>query len=358
MAQKNETLTLTSAEWTLVELDPDADGYIKVTIEQLNTNYKSTEYSPINTVTSPTARLDKWKQHFITDIYVKNVNASPTSPILLSIIREDKYEKVEAHQLDGYGNPIGSTDGTLNVGNFLLLVAQGKVSGHSIINKFGRNPSVGTSAFDAIWNGGGVYTGFNATVAETVTVVSSSTLDASTETGLRTIRLYGLDSNFSEITEDIVLNGTTPVTSVNQYLRCDNAVGLTAGSLMENQGTITIRQSITTANVFAALPVGYNTTMIAAYTIPAGKTGYILSQAATIANKNAAAVSVRLKIRAPGSIFTVNGETALNSTGTGWIEKKFNIPPRIEEKTDLFIEATASATVAVTAFIDILLIDN
>ncbi len=73
MALKSETLTLTSPEWTLVELDPDIDGYIKLTIEQLNTNYKNTEYSPINTVVSPTARLEKWKQHFITDIYVKNV---------------------------------------------------------------------------------------------------------------------------------------------------------------------------------------------------------------------------------------------------------------------------------------------
>lgn len=114
MAQKSEKITLTSPEWTLVELDPDADGYIKVTIEQLNTNYQSTEYSPINTVDSPTAKLEKWKQHFITDVYIKNVNASPTKPVVFSIIREDKYESSEVRLFDGLGNPIKSFDGALN----------------------------------------------------------------------------------------------------------------------------------------------------------------------------------------------------------------------------------------------------
>ena len=98
--------------------------------------------------------------------------------------------------------------------------------------------------------------------------------------------------------------------------------------------------------------------MIAAYTIPAGKKGYIVSQSATISNKNAAAVSIRLKAKVPESVFTVQGEAALNSQGTGFIERRFNIPPALPPMTDIFIEAEASSAVAVSAFLDILLVDQ
>lgn len=263
----------------------------------------------------------------------------------------------EVKLLDGAGNSVRSEDGALYTHDFLLLVAEGKIPTHSIVHKFGRNPEVGTTAYEAIWNNGGPYTGFNATSAEPVTIVSTSALDDFTDTGLRTIRLYGLDENYEAQTEDIALSGTTPVTSTLSYIRCDNAKGLTAGTTGENQGVITIAQSVTVANVFAAMPIGYNASMVGAFTVPAGKYGYLLSQAATISNKQAAAASMRIKVRAPGNIFTVNGEAALNSTGTGYIERTFSSPGRIPPMTDLCIEGEASSTVAISVFLDILLVD-
>ncbi len=243
-------------------------------------------------------------------------------------------------------------------GNFYLDIAQGKIAGHTLKAKFGRNPAVGTDGFDAIWNGGGFYTGFNATEAETVTVISSEAEDNSSGTGLRTIRLYGLDENYLEQTEDLELNGTTAVTSSLSYIRLDTARGLTAGSTGSNIGDITIAQSITTSVVFAVLPIGYNSTMVAAYTVPAGKTGYVISQRSGIANKQSAAAEMRFQIRQPAEVFTVMGSAALNSTGTGYIEQDFPIFKAIPEKSDVYVEAEASATVAITAFFDILLIDN
>jgi hypothetical protein len=78
---------------------------------------------------------------------------------------------------------------------------------------------------------------------------------------------------------------------------------------------------------------------------------------AAIANKNAATVEMRIKSRSPGVLFTVGGEAALNSTGTGYININFKIPSKIPPLTDIFIEAEASTNVAVTAFFDILLVD-
>jgi len=263
--------------------------------------------------------------------------------------------KVSLH--DGSGNAIGSNNSSLNVLDYYTRVAQGLVPGSKIIQKYGKNPIVGTTGFETIWNGGGSYTGF-ALAAETVTIASSSVNDINTTgTGIHSLRIYGLDANGLEQTEDILLNGTTLVTSSLLYLRLNRAKGLSGGTLAHNDGNITIRQSITTANIFAVMPATYNTTMIAAYTIPAGKNGYILSQRATIANKNSAAVDIRIKVRQPGNLFTVNGEAALNSTGTGYINIDFKVPLQIPPLTDLFIEAEASAKVAVTAFFDILLVD-
>jgi len=259
---------------------------------------------------------------------------------------------------DGDGDPVHITSGNLHTTDFYLEAAQGNEPGHTLKSKFGRNPTVGTSGFDTIWNGGGSYTGFDATGAETVTIVSASGNDDLVGTGLRTIRLYGLDTDFLQQTEDIEMDGTDPVTSSLSYVRLDTVKGLTAGSGKVNEGNITIRQSATTAVIFAVVPAGYNSSMIAAYTIPAGKTGYLLSQSAGIANKQAAAVALRMQVRAPGSVFTVQGEAALNSAGTGFIERTFAFPKQIPEKTDMFIEAEASTTVAVSAFFDILLIDN
>jgi len=259
---------------------------------------------------------------------------------------------------DSAGNPIGSVEGFLNTGNFNLEIAKGNVLGHSLKSKFGRNPAVGTTGFDTIWNGGGKYTGFDAVVAETVTIVSASADDASAGTGLRTLRLYGLDTNGVEQTEDIILNGITVVTSTLLYLRLDTAKGLTAGTLGYNVGDISIAQSTTTAVIFAVVPATYNSTMIAAYTIPSNKTGYLIVQRAAIANKNAATVAIRMQIRQPSSVFNVAGEAAMNSVGTGYVEQIFPVPQTLPAMTDLFIEAEASATVAVSAFFDIILVDN
>jgi len=194
----------------------------------------------------------------------------------------------------------------LSQSDYFLDISQGKITGHSIVHKFGRNPAVSTSSFSTIDNGD------------------------TNDTGLRTIRIYGLDADWHEQYEDITLEGTDDVNSTLSYIRLDRAKGLTAGSSGHNEGDVTIKQSITTANVFAVVPATYNSTMIAAYTIPADKTGYLMSLSATLSNKNAAVVDIRFQVKQPGNLFTVGGEAALNSVGSGFISFPFPVPLRIQ----------------------------
>lgn len=160
--------------------------------------------------------------------------------------------------------------------DFVTAVSFGLVSGAKMINKFGRNPDVDTGAEQAVWNGGGLYTGHPTGAAETIEVFSDSASDTAAGTGMRTMQIDGLDENGEEQYETVVLAGLTPVATTTLWTRVFRAYGLTAGSSGANVGTVTIRHTTTTANVFAALPVGYGQTEVAAYTVPAGYTGLLV----------------------------------------------------------------------------------
>jgi hypothetical protein len=72
-------------------------------------------------------------------------------------------------------------DGAALTSNWYFEVSKGHVPNQSFIHKFGRNSDINVaSGFEAVWNGGGPYTGFNATAAETLEVFSSNIADAGT----------------------------------------------------------------------------------------------------------------------------------------------------------------------------------
>lgn len=139
--------------------------------------------------------------------------------------------------------------------DYLIDLALGNILGFSVGTKFGRNSNIdiGTTPED-IWHGGGNYTGQPENFTpETVDVFSANANDTAAGTGARTIRIFGLKTNSSEVyeSEDITLNGTSTVTSTNSWWRVNRAYVLTAGSTGSAQGDITIRSTTTTANVFA-----------------------------------------------------------------------------------------------------------
>ena len=67
---------------------------------------------------------------------------------------------------------------------FYLAVQQGKVPGYSMVNKFGYNSSIGSGAFETIWETGNNYPWQSSAV--TVDVVSDDTDDDVAGTGART----------------------------------------------------------------------------------------------------------------------------------------------------------------------------
>lgn len=152
-------------------------------------------------------------------------------------------------------------------------IVAGRAQGKSIVNKFGRNSDVGGA--EDLWEGGGEYTGHPYNVSDTVDISSSDATDDAGAVGARNIHIYGLDANFALQDEVVVMDGTTSVTSSGTYARVFRGIVESAGSDADNAGVITCHHTSTSDNKFFAIPAGDNQTKVAAYTVPAGKTGYL-----------------------------------------------------------------------------------
>lgn len=106
--------------------------------------------------------------------------------------------------------------------------------------------------------------------AKTVDVVSSSAADdgtiaAASRTGAGSIRIDGIIEDFqTTIREDIVLTGTTPVTTTNKWFRINRVIvrgaGTDSNAVNTNQGNITLTQT-GTSNVVSYMPAMYGTSL-------------------------------------------------------------------------------------------------
>ena len=234
---------------------------------------------------------------------------------------------------------------SFNTENF-LNIARGKIPNASHINKFGYNDSVGTS-FEHITDLG---TNVLPSTAGTVTLVSASTDDTSAGTGARTVEVQGLDENYLPLTETFTMNGTTNVVGSSSFLRVFRMRVLTAGTGEINAGNITA--SIGGSNV-ARILADKGQTLMAVYTVPAGKSGYLTKFQGSLSKNQEAVFKIRAKEFGNG--FNVKGQFG---TFSNTITYDYPIPLQFKEKTDIQILGKAGATSEMGAVFDIVLIDG
>ena len=222
----------------------------------------------------------------------------------------------------------------------MIEVALGKFGGYSIRNKFGRNQDI--DGAEDVWGGGGDYTGMPTTGnPETITVTSSAT---STDAGL-VLTIEGLDGSYNYQSEQITLNGSGVGVSVNTYWRCNRAYVRTAASgQTANVGTLTGNHTTTTANVFFVMPVGFNQTQIAAYTVPANRLVVIVGVSVAGARANGSIIGdFSLRTRALGEVFR---SRALFTAGNNVaIDRRYKGGILLAEKTDIKIRCESVSAV-------------
>lgn len=267
---------------------------------------------------------------------------------------------------DGAGNfnnvHVGE-GGVLSVDEFLTEVALGNISGHSLHTQFGRNSDIDPgSEPETVWEGGGLYTGqpIHTASAETVTIVSSSALDTAAGTGARTATIYGLDENWALQSEEVTLNGLVAVTTTGQWHRVFRVEVETAGSGGSNAGVLTVAHSTTVTNVFAGVPVGKNHSQVAAYTVPASKTGKVMRIAAVLTRTNGSAGSgtLELLVREEGKVYKAVRVFEIQQ-GAG-LAREINAAVSLPAKSDVQWRVTdvSDTNTVLTGTFEILLVDD
>lgn len=151
---------------------------------------------------------------------------------------------------------------------FPLGATLNRIGGHSRIALYGHHPSPITAGAD-VWEGSGAYP-FQA-AATKLEILSASANDTAAGTGARAFTLNGLDANYNVISEVLTMNGTTPVQTVNSYLRVNGLLIASGGSGQVNAGDVTLR--VTGAGATQAIArAGYGYAKQAIYTVPLGFT--------------------------------------------------------------------------------------
>lgn len=216
-----------------------------------------------------------------------------------------------------------------------LAIARGHTAGYRALYKFGYNPDVNGNE-ETVWAQGGNYPWIDSAV--TMFVSSSSANDTNGGTGANTILIQGLDEDYNEIEETVVLNGQTQVATQFSYLRVYRAFVTLAGSSGTSGGTIYIGSSGATGGVpngtiYANLGLG-NQTQIAAYTVPAGYTLYLddINFTAGISQAGKVATCSFVSRGVGSNVFRTRFINVLQSNQ---LITKFEYPQPFTEKTDL-----------------------
>lgn len=240
-----------------------------------------------------------------------------------------------------------------------LEIARGNVPGMSTLAKFGRTDSL--AAGDDIWENSSTYLWQSA--AQTHTITGGANDDAG-GTGALTAELFGLDTNWAPISEVLTMNGVAGVTTTKLFRRTFRLKVLTAGSVGTNDGVI-FATSDTDSNTQVYVPAGNGQTLMAIYTVPAGKTLYAFGMYGTIL-RSVTSVSAELQlVQRPdsdvaASAWQVKHSIGVVSLGNGSYYHPFPTIKTFPAKSDLRVKCSysSSASAVVNAGFDGILVDD
>jgi len=221
-----------------------------------------------------------------------------------------------------------------------IHIANGQMLNTKHINKFGYNAGVPSSwELIAVNSNNITYP----TTAGVVSLVSTHADDDGTDLdneGAFTVEVQGLDANYNEQSVTVTLTGQSAVTTTETFIR---VFRMSVESCYDEDGaTGTITASID-GNVQATISPTYdNQTLQCNYTIPAGKTGYLIRMQATATKSNKTGM-VGFFIKEfddiDGSATTCWRVKQLVETYRDSVEVDFPVPIVIPEKTDCELRA-------------------
>lgn len=234
---------------------------------------------------------------------------------------------------DKDGNIINTSGAASNI-----PIAEGSVEGYVHINKFGSTD--GDITGGTIWDGNSGSTVYPYPAAGVASVASTANAGAG-------VVIEGLDADYNIATETVNIGatGTTTFSRIYRAYMVDTA----------NTADVTINQG---GSIAAKIIATNGQTLMAVYTVPAGKTAYLLkiTHGSDKASTNSA-MRYNLLCRLYGdSVFRTKG--VFYSAGGQNIVQDYPVPLVFPEKCDIRIDVTAAQAATVGAIFDIILVDN
>jgi len=243
----------------------------------------------------------------------------------------------------------------LPISDPMLDISMGVKLGYSWVNKFGQNTAVASGGTEEIWDGSTTYTW---PTSATITHVRAA-VDSATTQG-QVVEVQGLDASYVLRIQNATLDGADSTTEVAlsppliRVFRMKVLDGTASDQDIQAGPTgFASQQAIITA--------GNNQTLMAIYTIPAGKTGYLVTWYAAInpaTNQDPTSMPIRVWARdntngyAP-QIKHIHGIT------TGHVQHFYKPYQKYQEKTDIWMTAAPVGKAAdVSAGFDIILVEN
>lgn len=251
-------------------------------------------------------------------------------------------------------NPIVTQiTGSMPVGSskpFYFEIQQGLIPGYAFNHKFGAAPSMaaGTATvwdvddtlypWDALGSGGSIVNVGRNNVADNGFIVT----------------VQGLDENYEFAEENITITSADQ-TGSQLFTRVNRAFISDSGST--NIGNIDIEAGAAGGTTVGRITAGYGQTLMALYTVPAGKTGYLIHMACTGSSDTDASGSIR-KREFEQDAFRIQHAFELQIRG-GQYDYTFGAPLVFSEKTDIEITiVNRSNNKRITTAFDLLLVDN
>ena len=232
---------------------------------------------------------------------------------------------------------------------FYLEIQQGLIHGYAFNHKFGAAPSMAAGTA-TVWDVDDTLYPWDALGSGSIINVERNNV---ADNGF-IITVQGLDENYEFAEEEITITGADQ-TGSQLFTRVNRAFISDSGST--NAGNIDIEAGAAGGTTVGRINAGYGQTLMAVYTIPAGKTGYLIHMSCTGSSDTDASGSIR-KREFEQDAFRIQHAFELQLRG-GQYDYEFGAPLVFSEKTDIEIRiVNRSNNKRITAAFDILLVDN
>lgn len=229
-------------------------------------------------------------------------------------------------------------------------ISANRVLGVDSIHKFGAVPAMSQGTTGTIWDKNDTLYPWSAFDTDGILTVQTTAANGSvvtTDSGV-SITIVGLDANYNLTRETITISGSTGTgtTSFKRVFRAYTSATNTAQFRVSRGGTEVLRVGI-----------GKAQTLMAIYTVPAGKIGFLIQLGVTIQAGADATVDLFRRESAVGA-FRLSHSLEVSGSGSQYLYP-FAAPIRFPEKTDIDVRASMRSNNArCTATFDMIIMDK